>query len=139
MRLLDTCSLHTSHSAAEVFARWADPEGWPVWDTEVREVRFAGPAELGAVGWMRPASGPASRFSVTAFEPDRVFTNATALPGATLIFEHRVTPTAEGAAVEVEVGVAGLLAPVWQRLLGRALGHGARSSVTGLLQHLDAA
>ena len=57
-----------------------------------------------------------------------------------LLFEHVVTSTPDdGALIEVVVGVEGLLAPLWKRLLRRSLGNAARSSVTGLLAHLDAA
>ncbi len=119
--------------------RWADPTKWPEWDAEVREVTFEGPARLGARGRMRPASGPAATFTVIGFEPERVFTDASSLPGAKLIFEHLVTPIPEGAVVEVTVGVDGPLAPLWQRILGKKLGNAARSSVAGLLDHLDAA
>lgn len=139
MKLIDTHSAFTSHSAQSVFSLWADPAGWPRWDSEVREVNFAGVAELGAKGKMRPTSGPAATFSITTYEQDRVFTNTSSLPGATLVFEHRVAPTSEGAELEVSVGVDGVLAPLWQRLLRKSLAGAARSSVTGLLEHLDAA
>ncbi|MDA3148017.1 SRPBCC family protein [Leucobacter sp. UCMA 4100] len=139
MKLIDSHSTLTSHSPHSVFSRWADPAGWPEWDAAVREVSFEGPAKLGARGRMRPASGPAAAFSVTAFEQDRVFTNASSLPGATLIFEHEVAPTEVGAEVRVSVGVEGLLAPLWQRILRKSMGNVARSSATGLLEHLDAA
>lgn len=139
MKLIDTHSAFTSHSAQSVFSLWADPAGWPSWDAEVREVDFAAVAELGAKGKMRPASGPASTFLITAFERDRVFTNASSLPGAKLIFEHRVAPAGDGAKLEVSVGVDGFLAPLWQRILRKSLANAARSSVTGLLEHLDAA
>jgi len=139
MKVIDSYAARTAHEAEVVFSRWADPEGWPEWDAEVREVTFAGPAKLGARGRMRPASGPAASFSVTAFEPGRVFTNVSSLPGAKLVFEHLVTPAPDGAAVEVVVRVEGLLAPLWKRVLGRSLGSAARSSVTGLLAYLDAA
>ncbi|TQM61064.1 SRPBCC family protein [Klugiella xanthotipulae] len=139
MKVIDSYSAPTAHRAQLVFSRWADPAGWPAWDAEVREVRFEGPAKLGARGRMRPASGPAATFSITTFEPDRVFTNTSSLPGAKLIFEHRVTPAAESAAVEVTVSVEGFLASLWHRILGKSLGNAAQSSVTGLLNHLDAA
>lgn len=139
MKVIDSCSAPTAHSAQLVFSRWADPAGWPAWDAEVREATFDGPTKLGARGRIRPASGPAATFSITAFEPDRVFTNTSSLPGAKLIFEHRVTPTGEGAAVEVTVGVDGFLASLWHRILGKSLGDAAHSSVTGLLDHLDEA
>lgn len=139
MKVIDTCSARTPHSADVVFARWAHPEGWPEWDPEVLAVKFGGPAVAGAKGRMRPAQGPAATFAVTAFEPDRVFTNASTLPGATLVFEHRVTPTRDGAAIDVTVGVDGVLAGLWHRVLRKNLAHAARSSVGGLLRHLEAA
>ena len=139
MKLLDSHSSLTAHSPQSVFSHWADPAGWPAWDEEVREVSFEGTAALGARGKMRPTSGPAATFSITAFEEDRVFTNASSLPGATLIFEHRVAPTDAGAEIQVSVGVDGFLAPLWQRILRKSMGNAARSSVTGLLGHLDAA
>ena len=138
MHVIDSYSSATTHSAQLVFSYWGDPAGWPAWDAEVREVSFEGPARVGARGRMRPASGPAAAFSVTTFEPDRVFTNVTSLPGAALVFEHRVTPTTGGAVVEVTVGVDGFLAPFWQLILGKNMRNAARSSVTGLLDHLDA-
>ena len=74
MMIVDSYAVATTHEAEAVFSRWADPESWPEWDAEVREVTFAGPARLGARGRMRPTSGPAASFTVTAFEPGRVFT-----------------------------------------------------------------
>ena len=139
MKVIDSYAARTAHEAEVVFSRWADPEGWPEWDAEVLEVTFAGPARIGARGRMRPASGPAAAFSVTAFEPGRVFTNASSLPGAKLVFEHLVTPALDGASVEVVVRVEGILAPLWKRVLDPSMGNAARSSVTGLLAHLDAA
>lgn len=139
MKVIDSHSELTAHPAQLVFSRWADPARWPDWDTEVQEVNFYGPAELGAHGRMRPASGPATKFTITALEQDRVFTNASSLPGATLIFEHLVTQTDRGTEIQVSVGVDGFLSSLWQRILGKTLGNAARSSVTGLLDHLDAA
>lgn len=139
MKTIASYSAVTSHSPDSVFSLWANPAGWPSWDSEVREVEFSGVAELGGQGKMRPASGPAATFLITVFDQDRVFSNASSLPGAKLIFEHRVAPAGDGAELEVSVGVDGFLAPLWQRILRKSLANAARSSVTGLLEHLDAA
>lgn len=138
MVVLDSYSAQTAHEAEAVFSRWADPEGWPEWDAGVQEVTFPGPAQIGARGRMRPASGPATTFTVTGFEPGRVFTNTSSLPGAKLVFEHLVSPVPNGVSVEVTVRVEGLLAPVWKHILSRSMGNAARSSVAGLLAHVDA-
>lgn len=139
MKVIDTCSTTTTHSANLVFAEWANPTGWPAWDSEVKAVHFAGPAKLGARGKMRPASGPSATFSITVYEENRVFTNASTLPGAKLVFEHVVEPTSDGAEIRVSVGVDGLLASLWYRLLRGSMGTPAQSSVSGLINHLDAA
>ena len=139
MTILSAYSAHTAHPPEAVFARWADPASWPEWDTEVRSVSFDGPPILGARGRIRPAHGPATSFRVTAYEQDRVFTNATSVPGASLTFEHIVTPAMEGSTVTVEVRIDGSLAPLWRRVVGPGMADAARSSVTGLIAHLDTA
>ena len=137
MKVLDSCTVHTVHSAQLVFSKWADPNSWPDWDAQVREVRFEEQAKLGARGRLYPVSGPAMNFSVVEFEPEKVFTNNSLLLGAKLFFEHRVSPKASGSVVEVTVGVEGLLAPLWKRILSKNLGSAARSSVSDLLKYLD--
>jgi len=137
--ILSSYSVRTAHTSERVFALWADPAGWPAWDPEVREVVFSGPAQVGARGRLRPASGPAASFTVTVFERDRRFTDASSLPGAKLVFAHEVVSEDAGSTVRVEVRIEGPLAPLWKRVLGRGLADAARSSVTGLLAHLDAA
>ncbi len=139
MRILDTHTADTSHSAAAVFARWADPAGWAQWDPEVRAVTFDGSVTLGARGRIRPTSGPATVFAIVALEQERTFTNASSLPGARLVFDHRVSPSETGSRVTVSVGVTGTLAPLWHRVLRTGMSTAARASVTGLLTHLDAA
>ncbi|HEY0215769.1 MAG TPA: SRPBCC family protein [Cellulomonas sp.] len=123
---------------AVVFAAWAAPATWSEWDPEVRSVTFDGPATLGATGRLRPRSGPASSFTITELRPDRVFTNTGRLPGARLVFEHVVAPSGAGSTVTVTVGLQGALAPLLARLMRRGMTDAARSSVEGLLGHLDA-
>ncbi|MBP8920255.1 MAG: SRPBCC family protein [Micropruina sp.] len=139
MAILSSCVVRTTHAPSAVFSRWADPESWPEWDPEVRRVSFEGPVQVGARGRLRPRSGPGTSFSVTAVERDREFTNASPMPGAMLTFEHLVSPAADGAEVAVTVRLDGPLAPLWARLVGRGMSDAARSSVSGLLAHLDAA
>lgn len=139
MAILSSFSAQTMHRPDSVFSLWADPATWPAWDSEIREVSFAGPAKLGARGRIRPVSGPATSFSVTAFEVDRVFTNVSSMPAARLTFEHVVAPSESGSDVTVTVYLDGLLAPLWKCVVGGSLADAARSSVTGLLSYLDAA
>ncbi|MGR4009945.1 SRPBCC family protein [Leucobacter sp. 1207-22] len=139
MKLIDSHHAFTTHDPKTVFSLWSDPASWPNWDAEVREVHFAGPTKVGAQGKMRPASGPAAKFSITALEQDHILTNASSLPGATLIFEHKVTLANGGSDIAVTVSASGPLSTFWQRVLRKNMSGAARSSVVGLLNHLDAA
>lgn len=40
--------------------------------------------------------------------------------------------------IEVTVSIDGFLAPLWRRVMGRGMAGAARSSVEGLVAHLDA-
>lgn len=138
MTILDSYSASTPQSAEAVFALWAEPASWPVWDPGVSEASLEGSARLGARGSMRPASGPPVKFNVIGYEANRVFTNASSMPGARLVFEHLVTPTPDGSHVSVTVRLEGPLAGLWSRVLRGNLGDSARSSAVALLAHLDA-
>lgn len=139
---MSTLSMHGSvlpHPPEDVFRLWANPATWPSWDSDVTEVRFEGTVGMGAQGWMRPASGPATTFVVTAFEPDRLLNDEAPLPGARLIFEHAVTPTPEGSDVTVAIKVEGFLAPLWGLLLRKTFADSAKRNVDGLATYLDSA
>lgn len=137
MIVLSTHSTKCRHAPRTVFARWADPATWQQWDSEIRSVEFHGPAVVGAVGKLRPRSGPASSFSITGLVSNRVFTNTGRLPGAKLIFEHVVRPTVGGSVVTVTVSLDGPLAGVWTLVLRRPMADAARVSTEGLIATLD--
>lgn len=139
MKVLSTYTSHSSRTPPEVFARWADPATWPTWDPEVKSVEFDSPATLGKRGKLQPVNGPALRFSITAFRLDEVFTDTGSLPGARLEFEHLVEAVDGGSLVTVTVRVHGFLGPLWARILAPSMSGAARSSVVGLLAHLDSA
>ena len=139
MTLLSEHSRVTRHTPAAVFALWSDPTTWSVWDPEVRAVEFTAPCVVGARGRLRPASGPALTFTVTALRQDELFTDTARLPGARLEFEHLVATNAEGSRISVTVRVRGPLAGFWRRLLRSSMGDAARTGVEGLVAHLDGA
>ena len=134
---LSSARATTTHPPQAVFSRWADPATWAEWDPEVAWATCSSPVELGARGRLKPASGPASSFTVSAFEADRVFTYTAKLPGAKLVFEHHVAATEDGIEVAVQIRLDGPMAKVWSALMGAGLRDAAASSLDGLLAHLD--
>lgn len=138
VKILSRYAATVPHPPHAVFERWADPTTWPEWDPEVERVDFAGPLAVGATGRLTPRSGPSARFAVTEVVPDRVLSDAAALPGARLEFIHRVAPHERGSAIEVVVGVSGPLSGPWARFLRRSMAGAAEASGRGLLEHLEA-
>ncbi len=136
MTLLSTYTSLIAAAPDAVYRAWSDPRLWPSCDDDVVEVRFADQASVGARGWMRPASGPGTRFSITQAEPYRVFTTASPLPGARLAFAHEVAAAKHGSEVTVSISVEGPLAPLWRRILRRQFDDAARRNVTGLARYL---
>ncbi|PII85341.1 hypothetical protein BMH32_07465 [Leucobacter sp. OLJS4] len=139
MPILSSHRARTDHPEKSVFARWADPNSWPAWDPDVREVAFTDRVRVGATGRMRPASGPATSFTITEFVEDRRFTNVSRMPGAALTFDHRVEPAGDGATLSVEIRIDGPLAPLWRLAIGRGFADAAHTNIDGLLANLDAA
>ena len=137
MVVLSEYSSLSASSPAMVFKRWTDPRSWPEWDPEVRQVDFDSVATLGAAGKLRPSRGPSLGFLVTELQVNSVFTNTSALPGARLDFTHIVDVSGDGSRITVSIRIRGPLASLWGLLLKRPLSSAAKSSVEGLIGHLE--
>jgi hypothetical protein len=109
------------------------------WDPDVIDVRFSGELREGARGWIRPAAGPATVFTITQADPDRVFTTTSRLPGAILSFRHEVEPADAGSLASVTIGVSGPLRGLWAIVLRRGFAHAAERNLDGVLAQVDAA
>ncbi|MGD1052183.1 MAG: SRPBCC family protein [Solirubrobacteraceae bacterium] len=117
-------SAHASSSAppAAFFARWADTDTWPQWNTDTEWVRLDGPFAAGSTGVLKPKGGPKVAFVVETLVPDREFVDVSKLLGARLTFRHLVSARSDGGCtVEVSVDIAGPLRRLWHRILGKGL------------------
>ncbi|MFK4790302.1 SRPBCC family protein [Microbacterium sp. ZW T5_56] len=139
MRVLSTHHRHTPHPPSAVYRLWASPREWVRWDPDVADVRFTGESREGARGWMRPATGPATSFTITEVDPDRLLTTTSRLPGAVLCFRHEVEPEGAGSRASVTIGVSGPLRALWAILLRRNFAPAAERNLEGLLTQVGAA
>ena len=139
MEKISTHVAETPHPSETLYRLWAAPMTWASWDPDVTEVQFSGEAILGASGWMRPSSGPATTFEIVALETDRLLTTTSRMPGAKLLFEHRAEPLDASTRVTVTIGVDGPLRWFWRRVLGKSFAGAAERNVRGLIDYLDAA
>ncbi|MBL8682711.1 MAG: SRPBCC family protein [Myxococcales bacterium] len=104
-------STTTAAPPSAVWSVWTNVASWPRWDTELREARLDPPAQLraNARGELVPMRGPASRFEVTAFEPERRYVLEIQLLFARLVIERIVEREGDGARFEHRVRFEGPL------------------------------
>lgn len=88
-------SIATAHAAstaspAAFFAKWADVDTWPEWNSDIDWVRLDGPFVSGATGTLEPKGGPAVTFVIERLVPDREFVDVSKLIGARLTLWTKV-------------------------------------------------
>jgi hypothetical protein len=115
-------TLEADVSPAAVWERaYADVDAWPRWNAEIRRASLNGPLALGAEARIVFGTGLRLRFRVVEFEPERLFTDESRLPGARMGHRHLVEPTADGGSrLTNTIYIEGALAPLWRRIMGPA-------------------
>lgn len=125
-------SENTSAAPERVWEQYADPEAWPIWDLDVERMTVEAPMAVGVRGRLKPRSGPTTSLVFTKVEPGRRFTNASRLPLARLEVDHRIQPENRGSRFTHTVTITGPLAPLFGRLVGRAIASGLPRSMREL-------
>jgi len=115
-------TLEADVSPAAVWERaYANAEAWPHWNAEIKRATLNGPLALGAEARIVFGTGLRLRFRVVEFEPGRLFTDESRLPGARMGHRHLVEPTADGGSrLTNTIYIEGPLAPLWRRIMGPA-------------------
>ena len=130
-------SLEADVSPAAVWDRaYADAGAWPHWNAEIKRARLDGPLALGSEARIAFRTGLRLRFRVVEFEPGRLFTDESRLPGARMGHRHLVEPTADGGSrLTNTIYIEGPLASLWRRVLGPAAARtlpGAQQAIADL-------
>ncbi len=113
---ISTASATSTAPASAFFARWADMETWPEWNTDTSWVRLDGPFVEGATGQLKPKGGPKVSFVVERLT-EHEFIDVSRMPGGRITFAHRIDETPEGTRISVTVDIDGPLAFLWRPIL----------------------
>lgn len=73
-------TLTTQATGAAIWAVWVNVAEWPSWDTELEQAALDGPFTLGAVGTLKPRTGPRARFTISTLVPGTSYMFTTKLP-----------------------------------------------------------
>ena len=120
------------------FARWADMDTWPQWNSDTEWARLDGPFAQGSTGVIKPRGGPKVKFVIETLVPDREFTDRSSLPGAHLVIRHRVAPAADGTCrIDVTVSLGGPLARLWRPVLAKGVGTSTPAGLDRLVEVVE--
>lgn len=122
----------------QVFQLYQTAEAWPEWDPEVRSASLPGGLKVGATGWLQPKSGPKSKIEIVEVTPGRSFTVQSRLPLCRMVFGHKLEPRDDTTVATHWVEFSGPLSPVFERLVGRAIGATLPHTMQGLKRFSEA-
>ena len=127
-------SIVTPAGPERVWELWTDVDAWPQFNPGIRQASLDGPFEPGAAGSSRASGGPPSKLRVITVEPGRMFATETALPLATLHFEHLIDEASEsGTGLTMRVRMSGPATAFFRRVIGPRL----EASVPETLRNLS--
>jgi hypothetical protein len=114
-----TSTLEAGVSPAAVWeTAYADVEAWARWNAAIKRASLDGPLDLGAEAKIVFETGLRLRFRVVEFEPGRLFTDESRLPGARMGHRHLIEPVGSGTRLVNTIYIEGALAPLWRRIMG---------------------
>jgi len=134
---LATAQAPSTGSAAQYFDRWAEHSTWAEWSPDTEWVRLDGPAGLNTTGTLKPTGVPKVRFTISAYEPGREYTDTSRFPGATLTFQHVAQARAEGSALTIRVAIEGPLERVWAKILGKGFAASVPADLARLVELVE--
>lgn len=106
----------------KIWALWADPENWTVWDDGLEWVKTEGPFEAGTSGELKPKGGPAVKFEFVAVIENEGFVDVTKLPLARMRMTHSLDDGEDGKLLMSQrVEISGLMQPLFAKLIGSGM------------------
>jgi uncharacterized protein YndB with AHSA1/START domain len=128
-------SADSDASPEAVWRRYTDVEHWRDWSKKgVEESSIDGDFEAGTTGMSKAPHLPKGKFELVAVEPEKRFVSKAKLPGATLLFEHKIEPAGGGTRITHRATLDGPLTFLWTPVVGRIIQRGMPDGVERLAE-----
>jgi Polyketide cyclase / dehydrase and lipid transport len=116
-----------------IWPLYSDVTNWKRWDDAIIASDLQGPFEVGSHGSMTIEGNPRPLpFVLLEVEANKIFRDATEIPGVKIEFIHTLEPTPEGTQITHQVTISG---PAWEQVaatVGKKLEHGLPLTVASL-------
>ncbi len=128
-------SADSKASPAAVWERYTDVPNWSQWSPKgVAESSLEGDFEVGAKGMSKAPNLPKGKFELIEVEPEQGFASKAKLPGAALVFEHRLEPIDGGTRITHRATLDGPLSAIWRPAVSRIVERGLPPGVERLAE-----
>jgi uncharacterized protein YndB with AHSA1/START domain len=115
-----------------VFALYANVADWPSWDPDLKESSLKGAFVSGAVGEVKPHSGPKSELKFVEVVQGKSVRMECKLPLGMMHFDYELQAQGNGTVATHRTTFSGLLAPIWSRLIGSGMKKTLPAALAGL-------
>jgi uncharacterized protein YndB with AHSA1/START domain len=117
---------------ATVFALYADVGNWPQWDPDLKASSLKGAFVSGAVGEIKPHSGPKSELKFVEVIAGKSVRMECKLPLGMMHFDYELASQGGSTVATHRTTFSGLLAPIWSRLIGSGMKKTLPAALAGL-------
>jgi Polyketide cyclase / dehydrase and lipid transport len=117
---------------ATVFGLYADVGNWPQWDPDLKASSLKGAFVSGAVGEVKPHSGPKSELKFVEVIAGKSVRMECKLPLGMMHFDYELQERGNGTVATHRTTFSGLLAPIWSRLIGSGMKKTLPAALAGL-------
>ena len=122
-----------------VFALYANVAGWPLWDSDLKASSLHGAFASGAVGEVKPHSGPKSALKFVEVIQGKSVHMECKLPLGMMHFDYELQAQGNATVATHRTTFSGLLAPLWSRLIGSGMKKSLPAALAGLKRVAEAA
>ena len=105
----------------KIFSIYTDVQNWPQWDPDAKSATIDGAFVSGATGVVVPHGGPTSKIAFQNVVQNKGFSVLCKLPLCKMRFEYELHPLGEQTKAIHRVVFTGLLAPVFNLLIGSGM------------------
>lgn len=114
-------SMEIEVTKAQIWDIWSDVKNWKTWDHEVESSELNGKFEKGTKGFIKPANGPKSTFSITSAKYPNEFTIRSFLPLAKMDFIHKMNEKDNKILLTHGIKISGLTSFLFAKLIGQKI------------------
>jgi Polyketide cyclase / dehydrase and lipid transport len=115
-----------------VFGLYTDVGNWPSWDPDLKASSLKGAFASGAVGEVKPHSGPKSELKFVEVIQGKSVRMECKLPLGVMHFDYELQTQGNATVATHRTTFSGLLAPIWSRLIGSGMKKTLPAALAGL-------